>query len=160
MKRGRCRAKLGGGGVSLPRKAGEGPPKAVGGTMRAPIVTMKRARVLRQKMTLPEVLLWQAMRDGRLQNLRFRRQHPAGPYILDFYCPSARIAVEVDGSVHSREQQREHDDRRDRWLASNNIRVVRILAADILNDERMGSVLTSITRAAAPSASLRSAPPP
>ncbi|HTT85199.1 MAG TPA: endonuclease domain-containing protein [Rhizomicrobium sp.] len=60
-------------------------------------------------MTLPEVLLWNALRGGQLQNLRFRRQHPVGPYILDFYCPSARLAVEVDGAVHSRERQCNHD---------------------------------------------------
>jgi very-short-patch-repair endonuclease len=51
-------------------------------------------------MTLPEVLLWNGLRGGRLEGLRFRRQHPFGPYILDFYCEQAKLAVEVDGMAH------------------------------------------------------------
>ena len=62
--------------------------------MRASILTFKRARTLRRKMTLPEVLLWQELRGGRLNGLHFRRQHPVGPYILDFFCAAARLAVE------------------------------------------------------------------
>ncbi|MBV9636240.1 MAG: DUF559 domain-containing protein [Methylobacteriaceae bacterium] len=48
-------------------------------------------------MSLPEVVLWQLLRGGRLGALRFRLQHPIGPYILDFYCPAVRLAVELDG---------------------------------------------------------------
>jgi very-short-patch-repair endonuclease len=118
---------------------------------------MKRARSLRRKMTLPEVLLWNAIRNGQLPGLRFRRQHPVGPYILDFFCASARLAVEVDGAVHSRECQSEHDRRRDHWLSTNNVGIVRVLAADILNGERMQSVLASIVQAAVPSTASRSA---
>jgi very-short-patch-repair endonuclease len=50
-------------------------------------------------MTLPEVLLWQAVRGGQVGGLRFRRQHPIGPYVLDFYCPALRLAVEIDGAA-------------------------------------------------------------
>ncbi len=53
--------------------------------MRAPDKTFSRARELRRHMSLPEIVLWQALRKGRLAGLRFRRQHPIGPYILDFY---------------------------------------------------------------------------
>jgi very-short-patch-repair endonuclease len=102
-------------------------------------------------MTLLEVLLWEKIRGGCLNGLRFRRQHPTGPYILDFYCSSARLAVEVDGTVHETAQQAAHDARRDRWLAEANIRVLRVAATDILNDERMEGVLASIAQAAAPS---------
>ena len=84
--------------------------------MRAPSPTFKRARELRRKMTLPEVVLWRALRKGRLAGLRIRRQHPIGPYILDFYCPSARLAIEVDGSVHDITAQVRHDERRAAWL--------------------------------------------
>ena len=65
--------------------------------MRAPDKTIGRARELRRTMSLPEIVLWQALRKGRLAGLRFRRQHPIGPYIFDFYCPSALLAIEVDG---------------------------------------------------------------
>jgi very-short-patch-repair endonuclease len=51
-------------------------------------------------MTLPEVLLWQELRGGKLDGLQFRRQHPVGPYILDYFCTAARLAVEVDGRGH------------------------------------------------------------
>ena len=58
--------------------------------------TVLNARTLRRAMTRPEVLLWQVLRE-RPNGLRFRRQHPVGPFVLDFYCPAARLAIEVDG---------------------------------------------------------------
>jgi very-short-patch-repair endonuclease len=119
--------------------------------MRAPVLTLNRARQLRREMTLPEVLLWEQIRGGRLNGLRFRRQHPIGPYILDFYCASARLAVEIDGAGHDHESQWAHDKRRDRWLGENRIRVLRTPARDILNDEAIEDVLASIAQAAAPS---------
>jgi very-short-patch-repair endonuclease len=127
--------------------------------MRVPILTRKRARALRRKMTLPEVILWQELRRGNLKRLRFRRQHPVGPYILDFFCSTARLAIEIDGTVHHGAQQSDHDERRDRQLAKNGIRVLRIAAADILNDERLDDVF-GISQAAAPSTACGGPPPP
>ncbi|HTT97775.1 MAG TPA: endonuclease domain-containing protein [Rhizomicrobium sp.] len=126
--------------------------------MRAPVLTLKRARSLRRKMTLPEVLLWQRLRGDQFKQLRFRRQHPIGPYILDFYCASARLAVEVDGA--SRELQVRHDERRDSWLASENIRVLRVAARDVLRDDTLEGVLSLIEQAAAPSTASGGPPPP
>src|SRR3954451_7225963 len=103
--------------------------------MRAPLLTFKRARALRRAMTLPEVLLWQALRGGRGGGLRFRRQHPIGPDVLDFYCPAVRLAVEIDGAAHDSPDQAGHDLRRDAWLAEQRIRVLRFLAADVLSEE-------------------------
>lgn len=100
--------------------------------MRAPERTVSRARRLRREMTLPEVVLWQALRKGQLARLRFRRQHPIGPYILAFYCAPARVTIEVDGFAHDTAAQVEHDDRREAWLAAQGITVVRVLAADVL----------------------------
>jgi very-short-patch-repair endonuclease len=119
--------------------------------MRAPVLTLKRARTLRRKMTLPEVLLWERIRGGRLNGLRFRRQHPIGPYILDFYCASARLAVEIDGAVHDHQSQWTHDKRRNRWLGENHISVLRTPATEILNDEAIEALLASIAQAATPS---------
>jgi very-short-patch-repair endonuclease len=65
--------------------------------MRAPEKTYERAKRLRRDLSLPEVLLWECLRGGRLQGLRFRRQHPVGPYVLDFYHAQGKLAVEVDG---------------------------------------------------------------
>ena len=74
-----------GGGVMLKDIAPKGRPAAT-----------RSARKLRRKMTLPEVILWHWLRQ-RPQGLKFRRQHPTGPYVLDFFCSDARLAIEVDG---------------------------------------------------------------
>lgn len=122
--------------------------------MRAPDKTVTRAKELRRKMSLPEVVLWQALRRGGLAGLRFRRQHPVGPYILDFYCAAARLAVEVDGLAHDSADQVRRDERRRAWLAGRGVSVLRILASDILQDERLEGVLIAIEQAAnAPSGS-------
>jgi very-short-patch-repair endonuclease len=102
------------------------------------------------------------MRKGRLAGLRFRRQHPIGPYILDFYCASACLAIEVDGFAHDNAGHAEHDKRRDTWLAQRGIAVLRIPAADVLRDESLPGVLLAIEQAAAaaPAGSRREPPPP
>jgi very-short-patch-repair endonuclease len=79
-------------------------------------VVMK-ARELRRSPTLPEGLLWQQLRT-RPGDLKFRRQHPIGFYVVDFYCPAARLIVEVDGESHGMGNRPARDARRDRWLGS------------------------------------------
>ncbi|HEX7877449.1 MAG TPA: endonuclease domain-containing protein [Sphingobium sp.] len=98
-----------------------------------PKQTQRRARELRRAMTLPEVLLWQELRK-RPGGLRFRRQHPAGAYVLDFFCPGVKLAVEVDGEIHGRGDQPERDAARDAWLADQGVRVMRVPAVDVLHD--------------------------
>ena len=95
--------------------------------------TTRNARTLRRKMTLPEVILWRWLRQ-RPEGIKFRRQHPSGPYILDFFCSDARLAIEVDGEAHSRGDQPERDAARDSWLQSAGIGTLRIPAVDFLND--------------------------
>lgn len=119
--------------------------------MRAPPITFGRAKSLRRSMTLPEVILWQQLRGRRLGKHRFRRQHPIGPYIIDFYCPSAQLAVEIDGSAHDNPDQAQHDMVRDLWLRENGIRVLRVPAKDILTPSRLEFVLLTIEAAATPS---------
>lgn len=101
--------------------------------MEAPELTVRRAKDLRRKLTLPEVLLWQAVRGERL-DARFRRQHPIGPYILDFYCDAAKLAVEIDGQVHDHPERIAHDRRRTAWLAVRGITVLRIPAPEVLRN--------------------------
>ena len=93
--------------------------------------TVLKARALRRDMTLPEGLLWRALRE-RPEGFKFRRQHPIGRFIADFYCPAARLVIEVDGISHSMGDHPQRDLDRDRWLASQNVRVVRFAAADVL----------------------------
>jgi very-short-patch-repair endonuclease len=133
--------------------------------MRAAIRTFKRARKLRQEMSLPEVVLWQALRQGQLARLRFRRQHAIGAYILDFYCPAARLAVEVDGHAHDAAAQVQHDERRGIWLSERGITTLRVNAADVLKEMKLEGVLAAIEQAVdapsvSPGSSPGSSPPP
>jgi very-short-patch-repair endonuclease len=81
----------------------------------------RRARALRQSASKTEQKVWLLL--GRKQmGVSFRRQHPAGPYFLDYYCPSLKLAIEVDGDWHDPE----YDARRDAFLAERGIRVLRI----------------------------------
>jgi len=84
-------------------------------------------------MTLPEVLLWRGLR-GRGRELVFHRQRPLGPYVLDFFCPAARLAVEVDGEAHTLGDRPERDQRRDRFLAEQGVETFRIGARSVLLD--------------------------
>ncbi len=111
-------------------------------------------------MTLPEVLLWQALRK-QAAGLKFRKQHPAGQYVLDFYCASAKLAVEVDGNTHATSEQIDHDRRRDAWLASWGVRVLRIPASSILGD--LANVIEAIVAHVSPDQPLHrpsDGPPP
>ncbi|MFC7379944.1 endonuclease domain-containing protein [Brevundimonas sp. GCM10030266] len=130
-----------------------------------PPLTHERARRLRRPLSPPEARLWVRVRAHRLHGFKFRRQHPFGPYILDFYCAAARMAVEVDGRVHDDPDRAEHDLRRTRWLASQGVRVIRIAADDVKNE--LDGVLAFIARVvrerlADPSVTSRrrDAPPP
>jgi very-short-patch-repair endonuclease len=99
-------------------------------------------------MTLPEVLLWAQLRGARQHGLRFRRQHPVGPFVLDFYCPEARLCVEVDGRAHDSLEVAARDLRRDRWLTQHGIRVLRIAASDMLADDGLDAALKLIVATA------------
>ena len=116
--------------------------------MRAPSRTVQKARRLRRDMSLPEVLLWDCLRAGRLAGHRFRRQHAVGPYVLDFYCSQAYLAVELDGAQHDLEGQMRHDNRRDDWLRREGIRVLRIAASDILDRHLFEGALRVIAQMA------------
>ena len=102
-----------------------------------------RARSLRRSMSEPEVMLWSRLRGRGPDRPTFRRQHPVGAIILDFYCPSARLAVEVDGRLHWSDEARAKDAARDAWLASQGITVVRLPAGEVYRDldGAAGSVL-------------------
>ena len=98
-----------------------------------PSQTVTRAKALRRAMSLPEVLLWRELKLAK-SDVRFRKQHPAGPYVLDFFCARANLAVEVDGIAHNMGDRPQRDIERDAWLKQYRIEVVRIAAADVLRD--------------------------
>jgi very-short-patch-repair endonuclease len=95
---------------------------------------IKLARHFRKQMTHAEVLLWLGLKGHSREGFTFRRQHPVGPYIADFYCAKAKLVIEVDGQIHERDDRPQHDAVRDRWLAKQGIETMRISAADIMAD--------------------------
>ena len=105
----------------------------------------ENARRLRRSMSLPEVLLWRELRK-RPAGLQFRRQHPAGPYVLDFFCATANVAIEVDGEAHNRGDRPHRDTARDAWLRGRRIQVIRIPAVEVLKN--LEGVLQAISVAA------------
>jgi very-short-patch-repair endonuclease len=137
--------------------------------MRSSILTSKRAEALRQALTAPELILWTRLKRRSPEWPVFRNQHPLGPYILDFFCPAAKLDVEIDGAIHGEEAQIAHDARRDSWLERQGITVYRVPASSVFHhpDEvadgvrRFARDLAS-ARAAAPSTNRSSAvgPPP
>jgi len=101
----------------------------------------QRVRALRRNMSLPEVRLWQVLRQ-RPDGLKFRRQHPSGPYVADFYCHEARLVIEIDGEAHGRGDAPMRDEQRDRWFYAKGLAVLRIPAIAVLND--LESVLAGV----------------
>jgi len=110
----------------------------VRGTTRA---LDEAARQLRRTQTPAEAALWQALRGRRFHGLKFRRQHPIGPYVADFYCPSLRLVIEVDGDVHH--ERRDYDTARTEHLSQYHYRVVRFRNEEVLND--LDGVLRRLT---------------
>jgi ATP-dependent DNA helicase RecQ len=94
-------------------------------------------------MTPPERLLWAQLSDRKIEGFKFRRQHPLDPYILDFYCPEKRLAIEVDGLGHGMGDNPQRDARRDGFLKSQGVRTLRFSAESVF--QNMGGVLQMIT---------------
>jgi very-short-patch-repair endonuclease len=103
---------------------------------------LQAARDLRQNQTDAEEVLWQALRERQLHGIKFRRQYPVERFIFDFYCPEARLVVELDGSVHDETMQRERDAARTAALEARNYRVIRFRNHEVLRD--LPSVLERI----------------
>lgn len=122
--------------LNPPRKGEGDRPKSGGGgrrILRAPIKQVKRARALRRRMSLPEVLLWQELRRRPL-GLKFRRQSPTGGMTADFACLERRLIIEIDGESHSRGDQPRRDNSRDTLLRKDGFLVLRVPARDVLGE--------------------------
>lgn len=96
-------------------------------------VSVQRAKKFRRELTKPELMLWQYLRTSPSGH-KFRKQHPPGPYVLDFFCARANLAIEVDGTSHDTDLRAARDDSRDAWLAAHRIGTLRIPAVDLLRD--------------------------
>jgi cyclase len=91
----------------------------------------QKARELRENMTQAELVLWEYLRQHPL-GFKFRRQHPVGIYIVDFYCHKLKLVIEVDGSVHGEKEVREADAERQRQLELDGLKVIRFTNEEIL----------------------------
>src|ERR1700741_2420018 len=104
--------------------------------MRAPKRIVQRARRLRRKLSVPEARLWSLLRKRFTGQPVFRRQHPIGPYVLDFYCAKARLAVDPrtairgDGMSQDVGDRPQRNARRDAWLEAQGVTVRRIAASE------------------------------
>jgi very-short-patch-repair endonuclease len=91
--------------------------------------TYERAKELREEITPAEQKLWAALRVRQLGGYKFRRQHPLGPFIVDFYCNKAKLVIELDGDTHA--EQETYDNERTEWLESHGLRVIRFTNNDV-----------------------------
>ncbi|MFQ2125262.1 endonuclease domain-containing protein [Aeromonas jandaei] len=100
------------------------------------------AKRLRRDATQAEQKLWQQLRNRRLAGLKFRRQMPIGPYVVDFICLEQGLVIEVDGSQHGTQANQMHDEARTAYLNQQGFRVIRVWNNDVLS--RMEVVLAHI----------------
>ncbi|MDX2073634.1 MAG: DUF559 domain-containing protein [Alphaproteobacteria bacterium] len=101
------------------------------------------ARALRRNSTDAEQILWSILRDRQLNGYKFRRQHPIEKYVLDFYCDSAKLAIELDGGQHA--EQQTYDETRTKFLEMRGIKVLRFWNNDVL--ENLEGVFDTIEKA-------------
>ena len=127
----------------FPPLAGGGWGEGAGRSVRTSLVV--HAKTMRRTATPAERKLWQALRKHQLGGLKFRRQMPIGPFIADFYCPAARLVVEVDGISHIDSPT---DATRDVSMNERGIRVFRVSNLDVLSN--LDGVLIAIRQAAEP----------
>jgi very-short-patch-repair endonuclease len=109
---------------------------------RSSAAVQVRARQLRRALTPAEQRLWQYLRSGQLGGYGFRRQYPVGPFIVDFFCPAAKLVIEVDGDTHT--EQAQYDTERTRWLEEQKTyRVIRFMNSEV--DHNIEAVVEAIT---------------
>ena len=103
---------------------------------------MNRARLLRKKATEPERVLWRHLRNRNFAGYKFRRQHPFDDYVLDFYCPSAKLGIELDGGGHNYRAGKIRDRSRSEFLARHRVIVLRFWNHQVRQE--LDSVLQAI----------------
>jgi very-short-patch-repair endonuclease len=106
----------------------------------APVTVRKQARQLRREQTEAEEILWQALRNRQLDGMKFRRQHPLGRFIVDYCCLERRLVIELDGSIH--DVQMERDEERSYHLRAEGYTILRFANDHVMRD--LHSVLAII----------------
>ena len=111
-------------------------------TNKVPEAILEHARSMRKNPTETEALLWEKLKNRRLNKLKFRRQQHLEGFILDFYCHEARLGVEVDGKIHADKEQKEYDEQRTQYLNEFGIEIIRFSNEVVIN--KMEEVLNRI----------------
>jgi very-short-patch-repair endonuclease len=93
-----------------------------------------RAQILRAAPTPAERMMWEILRDRRLEGIKFRRQSPISIFVADFYCAALKLVVELDGEVHADPRQAAHDQNRDLYLRSLGCTILRFSNRDLLQN--------------------------
>ena len=115
-------------------------------------VSLERRRSMRRLATEAEKLVWRMLRARQFLDLKFRRQHPVGPYILDFYCARCRLAVELDGGQHFTDEGKAYDEKGSAFLAAHGIRVIRFTNSEVFAEiDSVAEAIGRITRECCPS---------
>ncbi len=97
-------------------------------------------------MSPAEIMLWQRLKGSR-EGIRFRKQHPAGPFVLDFFCARANLAIEIDGDAHDMGDRPHRDAARDAWLREHRIETMRIPAGEIFADpDEVAGAIVEVAR--------------
>lgn len=125
--------------------------RGIGGVMkylRNDPALKQRRQELRKKQTEAEKIFWKHMRNRQLYGMRFFRQYSVGPYILDFYCPQMRLAIELDGGQHTEDDKREYDEARSAYLQAQGIDIIRFWNHEVLHQTK--SVLRRVAEKITP----------
>lgn len=94
-------------------------------------------RELRKESTAAEKLLWNHLRNRKLNGLKFRRQHPIDKFVVDFYCHEKKLVIELDGGVHDIKENKEYDEARTSMLAGLGIYVIRVRNEEVIDNEKI-----------------------
>ncbi|MFZ1991298.1 MAG: endonuclease domain-containing protein [Alphaproteobacteria bacterium] len=118
---------------------------------------IETARELRRNQTPAESRLWMALRRKQIEGMIFRRQHPIGPYVTDFFCPAANLIVELDGASHDNDTLHQRDTVRTNWLEERGYSVMRFWNSELDTnlDGVVATIRNAVIAARAPSPGLR-----
>ena len=117
---------------------------------------VRLAQELRKQQTDAEAYLWERLRKSKLAGFKFRRQHPMGGFILDFYCEEKRLAIEVDGGIHDQEEVKRRDIYRQKLVEETKIKVIRFTNDEVMRN--IDGILAVIHRELAGKPSKKAAP--
>lgn len=111
-------------------------------------ILLTQRKQLRNNATQAEKMLWYELKNSQLDGRKFRRQHSVGNYILDFYCPDERLAIELDGEHHNNDSQKKYDGKRTEYLESIFIKEIRFKNTDVLfgRDNVIKEILEAIKK--------------